>query len=128
MNVPDAYFYDFVYFDREEFPYATSRSVWSCGGYFFLVSSIINTEMDAVETMVFACNSIGEKLNGSEDLAYSPDPRPDADSVKQLVKRAYVNRNETLLREKIENFVRYEADLDQLESIQTMFINQPVFD
>ena len=123
MSTPEACFYDFVYFDREKFPYATSRSIWSCGGYYFLVSSIINTEMDAVETMVFACNSIGEKLNGSEDLAYSPDPRPDADSVKELVQRAYRNRHETLLRESLENFVRYEATLDQLKAIKAVTVN-----
>lgn len=128
MSTPEATFYDFVYFDREEFPYATSRSIWSCGGYFFLVSSIVNYDMDAVETMVFACNSIGEKLNGSEDLAYSPDPRPDADAVKELVQRAYLNRTETILREELENFIRYEASPDQLESIKTMFVNPRVFD
>ena len=123
MKAPEATFYDFMYFNREEFPFATSRSIWSCGGYFFLVSSIINTEMDAVETMVFACNSIGEKLNGSEDLAYSPDPRPNAESVKELVQRAYLNRQETLLRESIEHFVRYEATLDQLKQIKDAVVN-----
>lgn len=128
MSTPEATFYDFIYFDREKFPCATNRSIWSCGGYFFLVSSIINQAADVVETMVFACNSIGEKLNGSEDLAYSPDPCPDADTVKELVQQAFLNRTETILREELENFIRYEASPDQLKSIKTMFVNPQVFD
>ena len=125
---PDANFHEFVYFNRECYAHATGRTIWSCGEYFFLVSSIINEEMEANETMVFQCNSFGEKTNGSEDLAYSPDPYPTVDEVKDLVRRAYLNLHESNLRESIEHFVRYEADPKQLESIKTMFMTPKVFD
>jgi hypothetical protein len=124
----EADLYEFVYFNRDDFPCSTGRTIWTCGGYFFLVSSIINPEMEAEETMVFQCNQFGEKTNGSHDLAFLPDPFPDVAQVKELVQRAYEVLHEEKLRESIEHFVRYEATPDQLESIKTMFINQPVFD
>lgn len=125
---PDAYFEDFVYLNKEDYPHATGRSIWSCGQYYFLVSSIINEEMDAKETMVFQCNSIGIKTDGSHDLAFSPDPYPDGAHVKELVQRAYMNLHEEKLREEIEDFVRYKAEPDQLKSIKTMFMTPRVFD
>jgi hypothetical protein len=128
MKAPEAIFHEFVYFDRNEFPNATGRTIWQCGEYFFLVSSIVNEEMEANETMVFACNSIGVKTNGSEDLAFSPDPYPEVEQVKELVQRAYLNRHETHLRETIEHFIRYEAEPEQLKSIKTMFMTPRVFD
>ena len=79
IEAPEAVFHEFVYFTRDKFPNATGRTIWVCGKYFFLVSSIINEEMEASETMVFQCNSVGEKTNGSHDLACllytSPSPR-----------------------------------------------------
>ena len=128
MKAPEAIFYEFVYFNRDEFPNATGRTIWTCGEYYFLVSSIINEEMDASETMVFQCNSFGEKTNGSHDLAFEGDPYPDAEQVKQLIQRAYLNLHETNIRESIEHFVRYEATRDQLQSIKTMFMTPEVFD
>ena len=125
---PDPYFYEFVYFNRDEFPYSTGRTIWTCGEYYFLVSSIVNKEMGAEETMVFQCNSIGEKTNGSHDLAFCGDPYPEVEMVKELVQSAYRTLHEDNLRESIEHFVRYEATLANLESIKRMFINQPVFD
>jgi len=125
---PDAYLYEFVYFNRDEFPNATGRTIWSCGEYFFLVSSIIDDAADVKETMVFQCNSFGEKTNGSHDLAFLPDPYPDVAQVKELVQQAYKNLHEEHLRESIEHFVRYEATLDQLKSIKRMFVTPEVFD
>ena len=125
---PDAYLYEFVYFNRDEFPNATGRTIWTCGEYYFLVSSIINEEMGARETMVFQCNAFGEKTNGSHDLAFLPDPFPEVEQVKELVQSAYRNLHEENLRESVEHFVRYEATPDQLTSIKRMFINQSVFD
>jgi len=127
-KAPEAVFHEFVYFNRDDFPNATGRTIWSCGQYFFLVSSIINEEMEANETMVFQCNSFGEKTNGSHDLAFLPDPYPDVGQIKELVQRAYLNLHEANLRESVEHFVRYEATPEQLKSIKTMFINQSVFD
>ena len=115
---PDAFLHEFVYFHRNEFPHATGRTIWTCGQYYFLVSSIINTEMEAEETMVFQCNCYGEKTNGSHDLAFLPDPFPDVEQVKELVQQAYKNLHEENLREALEHFVRYEATLDQLKSIK----------
>lgn len=123
MEAPEANFYELVYIDRKEFPYATGRSIWSCGGYFFLVSSVINDEMGARETMVFQCNVCGEKTNGSHDLAFSPDPWPIADQIKELVQQAYLNLHETNLRESIEHFVRYEATPAQLKQIKDAVVN-----
>ena len=128
IQAPEAVFHEFVYFNRDEFPNATGRTIWSCGEYFFLVSSIINEEMGASETMVFQCNAFGEKTNGSQDLAFVADPYPEVAMVKEIVQSAYRTLHEDHLRESIENFVRYEATPDQLKSIKTMFINQPVFD
>ena len=128
MNLPEPVFYEFVYFNRDNFPNATGRTIWSCGEYFFLVSSIINTEMGAEETMVFQCNEFGEKTNGSHDLAFLPDPCPDVAQVKELVQQAFRTLHEENLRESIEHFVRYEATPEQLESIKTMFVNPSVFD
>ena len=128
IQAPEAVFYEFVYFTRDEFPCATGRTIWSCGEYFFLVSSIINTEMEAEETMVFQCNSAGEKTNGSHDLAFVGDPFPDVEMVKELVQQAYRTLHEENLRESIEHFVRYEATPDQLKSIKQMFMTPEVFD
>jgi len=128
MKAPEATFYEPIYFDRKDFPHATGRSIWQCGEYFFLVSSIINEEMGARETMVFQCNLVGDKTNGSHDLAFSTDPWPMADEIKELVQRAYLNLHEENLRESIEHFVRYEATPEQLESIKTMFMTPRVFD
>lgn len=125
---PDAFLHEFVYFNKDEFPNATGRTIWHCGGYYFLVSSIINEEMDAQETMVFACNCYGEKTNGFEDLAFLPDSYPDVGQVKELVQQAYKAKHQQDLRDEIENFVRYEADPSQLTSIKRMFINPSVFD
>ena len=123
----EAELYEFVYFNRDEFPNATSRTIWTCGGYYFLVSSIINPEMNAEETMVFQCNQFGTKTNGSEDLAFLPDPFPDVAQVKEAVEQAYTVLHEKRLRDAMETFVRYEATLAQLESIKLM--QQPfVFD
>ena len=123
IQMPEAVFYEFVYFNRDEFPNATGRTIWSCGQNFFLVSSIINTEMEAEETMVFQCNRYGEKTNGSHDLAFLSDPYPNVEQVKELVQRAYLNLQEENLRESIEHFVRYEATLDQLEAIKAVTVN-----
>ena len=128
IQAPDAYLYEFVYFNRDEFPNATGRTIWVCGEYYFLVSSIINEEMGAEETMVFQCNSIGVKTDGSQDLAFCSDPYPEVDMVKQLVQSAYRTLSEEKLRESIEHFVRYEATTDQLQSIKTMFMTPRVFD
>lgn len=125
---PDAYLHEFVYFNRDDFPNATGRTIWECGGYYFLVSSIINEEMDAMETMVFACNSLGDKTNGSEDLAFLPDPYPDVEQVKELVQQAYKAKHQNDLREAVEHFVRYEAEPNQLQSIKRMFMTPEVFD
>ena len=123
MSTPPAEFYEFVYFNRDDFPNATGRTIWSCGEYFFLVSSIINEEMDARETMVFQCNRDGIKTNGSHDLAFVPDPYPDVAQVKELVQRAYLNLHEEHLRESIEHFVRYEATPEQLKQIKNAVAN-----
>ena len=123
IQAPEANFYEFVYFTRDEFPCATGRTIWSCGEYFFLVSSIINDEMGAEETMVFQCNSAGEKTNGSHDLAFLMDPYPDVQQVKELVQSAYRTLHEDNLRESIEHFVSYEATLDQLKSIKAAIAN-----
>ena len=123
MSTPEATFYELLYIDREKYPHATGRTVWQCGEYFFLVSSIINEEMDVRETMVFQCNLCGDKTNGSHDLAFSPDPCPIANEIKELVQRAYLNLHEENLRESIENFVRYEATLDQLKAIKAVTVN-----
>ena len=127
-KAPEAVFYEFVYFTRDEFPNATGRTIWSCGEYFFLVSSIINDEMGAQETMVFQCNLYGEKTNGSHDLAFLPNPYPNVEQVKELVQQAYLNLHEENLRESVENFVRYEATTEQLTSIKQMFMTPEVFD
>lgn len=123
IQAPEAVFYEFVYFNRDEFPNATGRTIWSCGEYFFLVSSIINPEMGAEETMVFQCNRFGEKTNGSHDLAFLPDPFPDVEQVKELVQQAFRTLHEDNLRESIEHFVRYEATLDQLKAIKAVTVN-----
>ena len=123
MNAPEPTLFELVYFTRDKFPSATGRTIWSCGEYFFLVSSIINEEMDARETMVFQCDCYGEKTNGSHDLAFSPDPYPDVAQIKELVQRAYLNLNEENLRESIKNFVRYEATLEQLKQIKDAVVN-----
>ena len=120
IQAPEAVFYEFVYFTRDEFPNATGRTIWSCGEYFFLVSSIINTEMDVEETMVFQCNQFGEKTNGSQDLAFCADPYPEVAMVKELVQSAFRTLHEENLRTAIEHFVRYEATTDQLASIKQM--------
>jgi hypothetical protein len=125
---PEAYLHEFVYFNRDKFPNATGRTIWSCGEYYFLVSSIINEEMQANETMVFQCNSLGDKTNGSHDLAFIMDPYPDVEQVKDLVQSAYRTLHEDNLREAAEHFIRYEATLDQLKSIKTMFMTPRVFD
>tara|TARA_B100000161_G_scaffold15730_4_gene9592 strand:- start:12043 stop:12450 length:408 start_codon:yes stop_codon:yes gene_type:complete len=125
---PDAYLHEFVYFNKDDFPNATGRTIWTCGQYYFLVSSIINEEMDASETMVFQCNSIGVKTNGSQDLAFCNDPYPEVSMVKELVQSAYRTLHEDKLRESIEHFVRYEATPDQLQSIKTMHMTPRVFD
>ena len=117
MSTPEATFYELLYIDREKYPHATGRTVWRCGEYFFLVSSIINEEMDARGTMVFQCNSFGEKTNRSHDLAFLPDPFPEVEQVKELVQQAFRNLHEENLREAVEHFVRYEATTDQLASI-----------
>ena len=123
IQAPPAEFYEFVYFNRDEFPYSTGRTIWKCGEYFFLVSSIINEETKVQETMVFQCNLCGEKTNGSHDLAFSPNPRPIADQVKELVQQAYLNLHEENLRESLEHFVRYEATLAQLKQIKDAVAN-----
>ena len=123
MNAPEATFYELIYIDREKFPHATGRTIWRCGEYFFLVSSIINEEMGARETMVFQCNFCGDKTNGSHDLAFSPDPWPITDEIKELVQRAYLNLHEENLRESIEHFVRYEATPEQLKQIKDAVVN-----
>jgi hypothetical protein len=123
MQAPEAVFHEFVYFNRDEFPNATGRTIWTCGGYYFLVSSIINEEMGARETMVFQCNQFGEKTNGSLDLAFLPDPFPEVERVKELVQRAYTNLHESNLRESIEHFVRYEATPAQLKQIKDAVVN-----
>ena len=128
IEAPEAVFHEFVYFTRDDFPNATGRTIWSCGQYFFLVSSIINTEMDIEETMVFQCNSFGEKTNGSHDLAFLSDPYPDVKQVKELVQSAFRTLHEDNLREAIEHFVRYEATTDQLASIKQMHMTPSVFD
>tara|TARA_E500000178_G_C16970273_1_gene730570 strand:- start:908 stop:1297 length:390 start_codon:yes stop_codon:yes gene_type:complete len=128
IQAPEAVFYEFVYFNRDKFPCATGRTIWSCGEYFFLVSSIINDEMGAEETMVFQCNSAGEKTNGSHDLAFLMDPYPDVQQVKELVQSAYRTLHEDNLREAVEHFVRYEATTDQLASIKQMHMTPSVFD
>ena len=120
IQAPEATLYEFVYFNRDDFPCATGRTIWSCGEYFFLVSSIINPEMGAEETMVFQCNRFGEKTNGSHDLAFLSDPFPDVEMVKELVQSAFRTLHEDNLREAIEHFVRYEATTDQLASIKQM--------
>ena len=120
---PEAYLHEFVYFTRDQFPNATGRTIWSCGGDYFLVSSIINEEMAAQETMVFQCNCDGEKTNGSHDLAFAPDPYPDVAQVKELVQRAYSNLHEEKLRESMEHFVRYEATPAQLKQIKDAVVN-----
>lgn len=120
MSTPEATLYEFVYFNRDNFPHATGRTIWSCGEYFFLVSSIINDAADAQETMVFQCNEFGEKTNGSHDLAFLPDPFPEVAQVKELVQQAFRNLHEENLREAVEHFVRYEATTDQLASIKQM--------
>ena len=125
---PDAYMYEFVYFTRDDFPHSTGRTIWTCGQYYFLVSSIINPEMDAQETMVFQCNSFGEKTNGSHDLAFLPDPYPDVEQVKALVQQAFRNLDEENLRESIEHFVRYEATYEQLTSMKRVHMTPEVFD
>ena len=123
MKAPEATFYELLYIDREKYPHATGRTVWQCGEYFFLVSSIINEEMGARETMVFQCNLVGDKTNGSHDLAFLPDPWPVADQMKELVQQAYLNLHEENLRESIEHFVRYEATPDQLKQIKDAVVN-----
>ena len=128
IQAPEAVFYEFVYFTRDEFPCATGRTIWSCGEYFFLVSSIINEEMEASETMVFQCNAFGEKTNGSHDLAFVADPFPEVEMVKELVQSAFRNLHEENLRAAVENFVRYEATTDQLASIKQMHMLPSVFD
>ena len=128
MEAPEPILHEFVYFTRDEFPCATGRTIWICGEYYFLISSIINEEMDANETMVFQCNCVGEKTNGSHDLAFIPDPYPAVEEVKMLVQRAYLNLHEANLRESVEHFVRYEATPEQLKSIKTMFMTPEVFD
>ena len=128
IQAPEAVFHEFVYFNRDDFPNATGRTIWSCGQYFFLVSSIINTEMEAEETMVFRCNCYGEKTDGSHDLAFLPDPYPDVQQVKELVQQAFRTLHEENLRESIEHFVRYEATTDQLASIKQMHMTPRVFD
>ena len=128
IQAPEAVFHEFVYFNRDDFPNATGRTIWSCGQYYFLVSSIINTEMDADETMVFQCNCYGEKTNGSHDVAFLPDPYPDVQQVKELVQSAFRTVHEEKLRESIEHFVRYEATTDQLASIKQMHMTPNVFD
>ena len=124
---PDPYLYEFVYFNKDTFPNATGRTIWTCGQYYFLVSSVINEEMGAQETMVFQCNSFGEKTNGT-DLAFLPDPYPDVEQVKELVQQAFRNLDEETLRESIEHFVRYEATYEQLTSIKRMHMTPQVFD
>ena len=128
IQAPEAVFHEFVYFTRDQFPCATGRTIWSCGEYYFLVSSLINPEMEAEETMVFQCNSFGEKTNGSHDLAFLMDPYPDVQQVKELVQSAFRTLHEDNLREAIEHFVRYEATTDQLASIKQMHMIPSVFD
>ncbi len=128
IQAPEPSLFEFVYFTKDEFPNATGRTIWACGEYYFLVSSIINEEMNAQETMVFQCNNIGVKTDGSHDLAFCADPYPEVDTVKELVQSAYRTLSEDNLRESIEHFVRYEATLDQLQSIKTMFMTPRVFD
>ena len=120
IQAPPAEFYEFDYFTRDDFPNTTGRTIWACGDYFFLVSSIIDKEMDAEETMVFQCNQFGEKTNGSHDLAFCGDPYPEVAMVKELVQQAFRNLHEENLREAVEHFVRYEATTDQLASIKQM--------
>ena len=120
IQAPEATLYEFVYFNRDDFPHATGRTIWRCGEYFFLVSSIVNYPADAQETMVFQCNEFGEKTNGSHDLAFLPDPFPEVEQVKELVQQAFRNLHEENLREAVEHFVRYEATTDQLASIKQM--------
>ena len=128
IQAPEPVLHEFVYFTRDEFPVATGRTIWACGEYYFLVSSINNEEMDAQETMVFQCNSIGVKTNGSHDLAFCADPDPEVEMVKQLVQSAYRTLHEDNLRAAVENFVRYEATTDQLASIKQMHMTPSVFD
>lgn len=125
---PEPVLHEFVYFTRDQFPNATGRTIWTCGESYFLVSSIVNEDMSIDETMVFLCNSLGEKINGSEDLAYLPDAYPSAEEVKEAIQRAYANRMETLNRDKVENFVRYEATAKQLSEIKSMFMDPKVSD
>ena len=127
IQAPEAVFYEFVYFNRDEFPTATGRTIWTCGGYYFLVSSIVDGKMSAEETMVFQCNQFGNKTSG-EDLAFLPDPFPDVAQIKELVEQAYEVLHEQRLRESVEHFVRYEATPDQLTSINRMFMTPEVFD
>ena len=128
IQAPEAVLHEFVYFNRDNFPNATGRTIWSCGEYFFLVSSIINEEMGAEETMVFECNQFGEKTNGSHDLAFCADPYPEVEMVKELVQSAFRTLHEDNLRAAVENFVRYEATTDQLASIKQMHMIPSVFD
>ena len=122
----EAELYEFVYFNRDEFPTATGRTIWTCGGYYFLVSSIVDGKMAAEETMVFQCNQFGTK-SSDEDLAFLPDPFPEVEQIKELVQQAHEVLHEKRLRDAMEHFVRYEATPAQLESIKLM--QQPfVFD
>lgn len=119
----EAHLDQFIYFTREEYPYSTSRSLWRCGALRFLVSSINNPEMNAVETMVFEANEAGEKVS-SEDLAFIPTCTPTLEEIKEAVVRAYNNKAEKIAREVVEDFVRYEATIEQLKEIKDLIIKK----
>ena len=118
----------FVYFTmKDEFPNATGRTIWSCGEYFFLVSSIVNDEMAAAETMVFQCNSLERRPTEAKIWPSVPIPIRKLKWSKNLSNQAFGTLHEENLRAAVEHFVRYEATTDQLASIKQMF-TPSVFD